>query len=89
MPDAPLVRPATPGDAGAIVAITRELIADGGVFPHTADQTDAELRAFWYAPLGHLFVAEVEGTVADRWSMDAGDGSLRVAVGPSSMRRSS
>ena len=27
---------------------------------------------------------EVEGTVADRWSMDAVDGSLRVAVGPSS-----
>ncbi len=32
------------------------------------------------------FVAsgEVEGTIADRWSMDAVGGSLRVAVGPSS-----
>ena len=27
---------------------------------------------------------EVEGTIADRWSMDAVGGSLRVAVGPSS-----
>jgi ribosomal protein S18 acetylase RimI-like enzyme len=64
MPDAPLIRPATPADADAIVAITRELIADGGVFPHTADQTDAELRAFWYAPHGHLFAAELDGALA-------------------------
>jgi len=61
--DAPVIRQATPDDADAIVAITRELVADGGVFPHEAE-TDAELRAFWYTPQGHLFVAEVDGAVA-------------------------
>lgn len=59
-----LVRRAEPADAPAVVAITRELIADGGVFPHTADMTDAELSDFWYTPKGHLFVATVGGEVA-------------------------
>jgi predicted N-acetyltransferase YhbS len=61
---APLIRRATPDDADAIVAITRELVADGGVFPHTDAETDADLRTFWCAPQGHLFVAEVDGEVA-------------------------
>lgn len=31
----------------------------------------------------HVASGEVEGTIADRWSMDEADGVLRVAVGPS------
>jgi L-amino acid N-acyltransferase YncA len=64
MDAARLIRPATPADADAILSITRELIADGGVFPHTSDHGDDELRAFWFAPHGHLFVAELDGVVA-------------------------
>lgn len=42
--------------------------------------------AFALDGLDATYVAsgEVEGTIADRWSMDAVGGSLRVAVGPSS-----
>jgi GNAT superfamily N-acetyltransferase len=58
------IRPGVPEDADAIVAITRELIADGGVFPHTAEMGDPELRDFWFDPKGHLFVAHLEGQVA-------------------------
>jgi ribosomal protein S18 acetylase RimI-like enzyme len=68
MTGAALIRRATPGDADAIVAITRELIADGGVFPHGPEETDDGLRAFWYAPRGHLFVAEVDGVVAGAYA---------------------
>lgn len=44
------------------------------------------LFAFALDGAGATYVAsgEVEGTIADRWSMDAVGGSLRVAVGPSS-----
>ena len=44
------------------------------------------LFAFALDGTGATYVAsgEVEGTIADRWSMDAVGGSLRVAVGPSS-----
>ena len=44
------------------------------------------LFAFALDGAGTTYVAsgEVEGTIADRWSMDAVGGSLRVAVGPSS-----
>lgn len=59
-----VIRRGETADADAIVAVTRELIADGGVFPHTSDMSDDDLRAFWYAPHGHLFVAEAGGAVA-------------------------
>lgn len=36
------------------------------------------------ADTSYVASGEVEGTIADRWSMDAVAGSLRVAVGPSS-----
>lgn len=36
------------------------------------------------ADMTHVASGEVEGTIADRWSMDAVGGSLRIAVGPSS-----
>jgi hypothetical protein len=32
----------------------------------------------------HVATGTVDGTIADRWSMDSVDGSLRIAVGPSS-----
>ena len=58
------IRPATPADLPAIVAITRELIADGGVYPHPPGMTDEELRDYWSNPDGHLVVAELDGQVA-------------------------
>ena len=53
-------------------------------FPGTDGTTP--LFAFALDGTGATYVAsgEVEGTIADRWSMDAVGGSLRVAVGPSS-----
>lgn len=55
----------------------RPLPGTGGTTP---------LFAFALAGTDATYVAsgEVEGTIADRWSMDAVGGSLRVAVGPSS-----
>lgn len=44
------------------------------IFAFALDGTDAT----------YVASGEVEGTIADRWSMDAVGGSLRVAVGPSS-----
>ncbi|GAA5108374.1 hypothetical protein GCM10023339_07290 [Alloalcanivorax gelatiniphagus] len=44
------------------------------LFAYALDGTDAT----------YVASGEVEGTIADRWSMDAVGGSLRVAVGPSS-----
>jgi len=44
------------------------------LFAFALDGTDAT----------YVASGEVEGTIADRWSMDAVGGSLRVAVGPSS-----
>ncbi|HSU02687.1 MAG TPA: beta-propeller domain-containing protein, partial [Nocardioides sp.] len=52
----------------------------------TAPTGTTPLFAFALDGLDATYVAsgEVEGTIADRWSMDAVGGSLRVAVGPSS-----
>lgn len=53
------------------------MVAPSGTTPLYAfalDGTDAT----------YVASGEVEGTIADRWSMDAVGGSLRVAVGPSS-----
>ncbi len=63
MPE-PLIRPASRADAAGILAITRELIADGGVYPHTSGMSDEELLEFWYTPKGQLYVAELEGRLA-------------------------
>jgi hypothetical protein len=52
----------------------------------TAPSGTTPLFAFALDGMDATYVAsgEVEGTIADRWSMDSVDGSLRVAVGPSS-----
>jgi hypothetical protein len=57
----------------------------GGGWPGTGDGT-TQLHAFALDgdDAAYLGSGEVEGTVADRWAMDAVDGTLRVAVGPSS-----
>ena len=39
-----------PRTSPPILALSRELIADGTVYPFTADMDDAELRAFWFSP---------------------------------------
>jgi L-amino acid N-acyltransferase YncA len=59
-----VIRPATASDAAAVLDLSRELVADGTVYPLSADMTDEELRGYWYAPRGHLYVAEVEGQIA-------------------------
>ncbi|MCM2255045.1 MAG: GNAT family N-acetyltransferase [Vicinamibacteria bacterium] len=64
-----LLRAATRDDAPAIVAITRELIADGGVYPHTAEMTDEELVAYWFQPKAHVVTAELGGQVAGVYLM--------------------
>ena len=55
-------------------------------FPGTVPSGTTPLFAFALDGAETTYVAsgEVEGTIADRWSMDAVGGSLRVAVGPSS-----
>ena len=52
----------------------------------TAPRGTTPLFAFALDGMDATYVASgsVEGTIADRWSMDAVGGSLRVAVGPSS-----
>ena len=58
------------------------------LFDSSRMETDgtSSLYAFALDGLETTYVAsgEVEGTIADRWSMDSVVGSLRVAVGPSS-----
>ena len=56
------------------------------IFPGGTASGTTPLYAFALDGTDTTYVAsgEVEGTIADRWSMDAVDGSLRVAVGPSS-----
>jgi ribosomal protein S18 acetylase RimI-like enzyme len=61
MAEPPIIRRATPEDGPAILALSRELIADGTVYPFTADMDDAELLAFWFSPKGHLHVATAGG----------------------------
>lgn len=64
MAEPPLIRRATPEDEPAILALSRELVADGTVYPFTADMDDAELRAFWFSPKGQLHVATTGGQLA-------------------------
>jgi ribosomal protein S18 acetylase RimI-like enzyme len=64
MAEPPKIRRATPEDEPAILALSRELVAEGTVYPFTADMDDAELRAFWFSPKGQLYVATTEGELA-------------------------
>jgi ribosomal protein S18 acetylase RimI-like enzyme len=64
MVEPPLIRRALPDDEAAVLALSRELIADGTVYPFTADMDDAELAAFWFSPQGHLQVALAGGELA-------------------------
>ncbi len=60
----PVIRPATVADGAAVLEISRELVAEGTTYPFDAGMTDEEVRGYWYAPKGHLYVAEVEGRIA-------------------------
>ena len=53
-------------------------------FPGTDGTTPLFAFALDGTDATYVASGEVEGTIADRWSMDAVGGSLRVAVGPSS-----
>ena len=64
-PRAPVVvRAATDGDADGVLAIARELVADGTTYVFAPETTDDELRAYWLDPRARRFVAVVEGEVA-------------------------
>ena len=56
-------------------------LPQGGSGGGTSQVFDFELRG---TSAVHVASGEVEGTIADRWSMDESDDILRVAVGPSS-----
>ncbi|MBD3947268.1 beta-propeller domain-containing protein [Nocardioides ganghwensis] len=53
-------------------------------WPSSSGTTPLFAFALDGAETTYVASGEVEGTIADRWSMDAVGGSLRVAVGPSS-----
>lgn len=56
------IRPADAGDTGAILAIARELVADGTTYTFAPDTTDDELRRYWLSAPA-LYVAERDGRV--------------------------
>lgn len=57
------IRPATGEDEPAVVAIGRELVADGTTYLFAPTTTDAELAAYWLSPAVKTFVAERVGDV--------------------------
>ncbi len=66
-----------PVESGVVGAVPSTLVAPD-------DQGVTRLYAFGLDDLetDYLAAGEVEGQVADRWAMDAVDGTLRLAVGP-------
>ena len=57
------LRRADAHDAEAIVAIARELVADGTTYTFPPETTDEDLKAFWLGPSVRTYVAEREGEV--------------------------
>ena len=57
------IRRADAHDAEAIVAIGRELVADGTTYAFAPETTDDELRAFWLGPASRTYVAERDGEI--------------------------
>lgn len=57
------IRPADAHDRAAIVAIGRELVADGTTYVFAPEITDAELAAYWLSPAVKTFVAERGGDI--------------------------
>jgi GNAT superfamily N-acetyltransferase len=62
--NAPTIREATLDDADSIIAIGRELVADGDTYVFSPLTSDDELKAYWLSPAGRTFVAAVEGQAA-------------------------
>ena len=59
----PLVRPARADDAQAVLAIARELVADGTTYVFEPETGDETLLDYFFAPGGWNFVAERDGRV--------------------------
>lgn len=74
--------PGAPGPWGPLPALPRRT----GQVP--GEQDDGTSYLFEFDVSGdravHVASGEVEGTIRDRWSMDAADGRLRLVLGPSS-----
>ncbi len=60
-----VVRTATEGDADGVLAIARELVADGTTYVFAPETTDDELRAYWLDP---RHVANASYAVAQRFA---------------------
>lgn len=58
------IRAATEADAGGILAIARELVADGTTYLFAPETTDDGLGAYWLDARARRFVAVVDGDVA-------------------------
>jgi ribosomal protein S18 acetylase RimI-like enzyme len=58
------IRPATLDDVPAVLALGRELVADGTTYFFTPDTTDRALLDYWMAPGEWTFVACRAGEVA-------------------------
>ncbi len=61
------------------------VVSDGKVMPYVgSDDGSSHLYAFDLDGIDTTFAAsgQVDGTIRDRWSVDAADGVLRVVVGP-------
>src|SRR5262245_3855728 len=51
-------------DRAGILAIAREIVADGTTYVFPPETTDGELEAYWLDPKARRFVARLEGEVA-------------------------
>jgi L-amino acid N-acyltransferase YncA len=58
------IRPATLDDVPPILALGRELVADGATYFFSPDTSDRVLRDYWMAPGEWTFVACLSGQVA-------------------------
>lgn len=74
------------GWRGGCCDVLVDRVAPPGWGGGSPDDGTTQLHAFALdgATAAYVGSGEVEGTVRDRWSMDAVDGTLRVAAGPSS-----
>jgi GNAT superfamily N-acetyltransferase len=57
------IRPTTPADDDAIVAIFREVVVAGETFAFPADMPRADVLKFWTGPPARAYVAELDGLV--------------------------
>lgn len=63
------IRDATADDAEAVWEMFRAVVAAGDAFPFPDDITRDAALAYWFAPLTHVRVAEVEGRVVGSYTV--------------------